>query len=340
MRTKRVTAGSSRRRKAFEGSTTFKEALVVVQHDLRQAAETHPSDVTEFLSWVRKTGLTGSTDQILKKIDKFHKDVTASLRLYVGFVLRFHVYLRFIHRDGAMKLIPKYEGPRNSQLKARVKEGKLIPPPAEPDADVRDRFAWSGGIPEQIRRSVKKGSRILSSEQRKEDDAKLMERGMSEEEVGLLRAAQRRHACNPEDAKLRIVEVDSEDTSSVSRLLDVAYDPLSITFLLVRSRGQTRVMCLVGELVSDDEWNQMGVIHAAVHKVMWGKTPAGAPVDFEQFAQDIVRIPLGGKIPTNSVIDALVETGSKTDTTDIKRMEKRLQRAKSRADRVRRQIAF
>jgi hypothetical protein len=314
------------------------EALVVVEHDLHRAAKMHPDDVREFLSWVRKSGLTSSRGQIREKIHGFHKDVTSSLRLYIGFVLRFRVYLRFIHRDGKLEFVPNYDGPRHSQLKVGVRGGELIPPPVEPDADARDLFASIGGMPAQIRRSVKaKGSRILMSEQSKVADAKLMERGMPEEEVACLRAAQRMRGSNPEDARLRITEVYSEDTGSVTQLLDEAYDPLSITFLLVGSRGQTRLMCLVGELVSDDEWNQLGVVRAILQKVMRGKAPAGKPVNFEQFAQDISRIPPNGKISKDCVITA---SGIESTHADMKRAEKRLQRAKLRADRVRRQIAF
>jgi hypothetical protein len=314
------------------------EAFVVVKYDLHQAAAMHPSDVMEFLSWVRKNGLTKSRDQIFTKIKEFDKDVTASLRLYIGFVLRFGVYLEFIRRDGALEFVPKYRVPRHSQLKVGVKGGDLIPPPAEPDADSRDLFASTGGMPADIRKGVKrKRSRILMSEQSKVADAKLMERGSSEEEVAYLRAAQRMRGSNPEDAKLRIVEVDSEDTSSVTQLLDAAYDPLSITFLLVGSRGQTRLMCLVGELVSDDEWNQLGVVRAILQKELWGKAPAGAPVNLEQFIQDIDRIPPNGKISKDCVIKA---SGNESAAADMKRAEKRLQRAKLRADRVRRNIAL
>jgi len=332
-----MTAESAWREKAYEESTAFKEALVVVQHDLRQAAAKHPTDVKAFLSWVRENGPTISRGQIRKKIGGFHKDVTASLRLYVGFALRFQVYLEFIRRDAVLEFVPNYPGPRNSQLKVGVRGGELIAPPAEPDADVRDVFATVGGMPAQIRRDVKKGSRILMSEQRKVDDAELMERGLREEEVDYLRAVQRSRGCNPEDAKLRIVEVDCEDSSSVTQLLDAAYDPLSITFLLVGSRGQTRLMCLVGELVSDDEWNRLGVVRAIVHKIMWGKAPAGKRVDSPQFAQDIDRIPTDGRISKTFVIDAI---GGTVSDTEMKRMEKRLQRAKARADRVRRNIAL
>jgi len=160
---------------------------------------------------------------------------------------------------------------------------------------------------------------------------------LSEDEVTSLRAVQRKRGSNPEDDKLRIFDVYSGDTSSLTQLLDAAYDPLSITFLLVRSRGQVRLMSLVGELVSDYEWNQMGVVRANVHEVLWGKAPAGAPLNFQQFAQDIGRIPPDGKISRNAAIDAL---GDIPTETDIKRMEKRLQRATSRADSVRRNIAL
>lgn len=314
------------------------EALVVVQHDLGQAAAKHPTDVKAFLSWVRENGLTMKRGKIRKKIEEFHSDVTDSLRLYIGFVLRFRVYLKYIRHEGVLKFEPDYEGTRHSQLKVGVRGGTLVAPTAEPDADFRDLFASSGGTPAKIRSGVKsKGSRILMSKQSREDDSELMGRGLSEEEVDHLREVQRRRGINPEDEKLRFVEVDSDDTSSLTQLLDQAYDPPSITFLLVRSRGQTRLVCVVGELVSDDEWNQLGVVRPVMQKVMWKRAPAGAPVDFPQFAQDIKRIPPNGKISRNSVIDA---SDQKTSETDLKRTEKRLQRAKDRADRVRRQMTF
>jgi hypothetical protein len=287
---------------------------------------------------VNENGLTISRRQILKKIEEFHKDVTSSLRLYVGFVLRFHVYLEFIPGDGAVEFVPKYTRPRHLQLKFGVKGGELIPPPAEPFDYVSDPFASIGGMPAQIRRGVKKkGSPILMSEQNKAEDAELIEIGMSKEDVAFLRAAQRTFGTNPEDAKLRFAVVDSDDTSSVTRLLDVAYDPLSITFLLVGSRGQTRLMCLVGELVSNDEWNHLGVVRAIVHKVMWGKAPAGAPIDSGQFAKDLDRLPHDEKISKDSVINAIGGTGS---TTEMNRMEKRLRSAKLRLDRVRKRLVF
>lgn len=338
MRTQGVTPESAWRKKAYHGSTAFMEALVVVQHDLSQAAAKHPSDVIALLSWVRKNGLATSSRQILKKIQSFHKDIAASLRLYIGFVLRFQVYLKFSRRGGDLKFVPDYEGPLHSQLKIGVRGGELIAPPAEPDADVRDLFAFVGGTPEEIRKAVKrKGSRILMSEQSRDADAMLMEHGLSEEEVVDLRAAQRRRGVNPEDAKLRIVEVDSEDASSVTQLLDEAYDPLSITFLLVRSRGQTRLLCLVGELVSDKEWNQLGVVRAVAHKVMRGKAPAGKRVNIQQFAQDVDRIPPDGTISKKALFAAI---GGPGRGPDVSRMEKRLQRAKLRAERVRQKIAF
>lgn len=338
MPTKRVTAGCAWRERAFEGSRTFKEALVVVQHDLQRAAEMHPSDVMAFLSWVRKNGLTISRGQIGKKINAFHKDVRASLRLYTGFLLRFHVYLKFTRRDGALEFVPIYEVPRHSQLMVVVRGGELIPPPAAPDEDARDLLASIGGMPAQIRWGVKrKRLSILMSEQSDAADAELMESGWSEEKVAYLRAAQRRRGNNPEDAKLRFVEIECEETSSVSQLLDVAYDPLSITFLLVGSRGQTRLMCLVGELVSNAEWNQLGAVRASVHERLWGKAPAGAPVDFQQFAQDLDRIPPDGKITNDCVITA---SGSESTAADMTRTEQRLRRAKRRSNLVRRQIAF
>jgi len=95
MRTKSVTAESAWRRKAYEGSTAYDEALVVVRHDLHQAAEMHPTDVKAFLSWVRENGLAISRRQIGRKIGGLHKDVRAWFRLYTAFLLRFHVYLEF-----------------------------------------------------------------------------------------------------------------------------------------------------------------------------------------------------------------------------------------------------
>lgn len=335
MGTKRVTAKISRRRKAYEASTAFKEALVVVQHDLRQATVTHLSEVTEFLSWVRKNGLTVDRRQLRKKLNGIHKDISASLRVYVGFVLRFGVYLEFISRGGERSFEPKYLGLGHSQMKVGVRGGKLVPPSPEPDAEVRDLFASIGGLPAEIRREAKrKRSSVLMSEQSKRADAELMERGLSKEEVAYLRAVQRTRGSNPEDAKLRIVEVDSEDNSSVTQLLDAAYDPLSITFLLVGSRGQTRLMCLVGELVRDDEWKQLGVVRSIMQTVMWGKAPAGAPL--KRFAQDLDQVPADGTISMDVVLAATIG-----DTeTDRKRTEKRLQRARERADRVRKQIAL
>jgi hypothetical protein len=123
----------------------------------------------------------------------------------------------------------------------------------------------------------------------------------------------------------------------MTQLLDEAFDPLLITVLLVRSRGQTRLMCLVGELVSDDEWNQFGVVRPIVQEIMWGRAPAGAPVNFQQFTQDIDRIPPDGRILRDSAIDAL---DGATSETDIRRAVKWLQRAKKRADRVRENLAF
>src|ERR1700722_2471032 len=167
------------RREAYEGSTAFMEALAVVQHDLHQAAAKNPSDVKAFLTWMRQSGQTMSGRQIRQKIEAFHSDVIDSLRLYVGFVLRFHVYLKFIRRDGVLEFVPNYKTPLQSQLKVGVKGGKLIPPPAEPDADVRVLFAFTGGMPAEIRKGVKKkGSRILMSEQRKLADALMMGRGL------------------------------------------------------------------------------------------------------------------------------------------------------------------
>ncbi len=340
MGAKRVTAGSEStwRQSVYEASTAFNEALLVVRHDLHQAAKMHPNDVKAFVSWVRHNGLTVSTLQARGKANEFDPEISASLRLYIGYVLRFRVYLKFVRRESALEFVPNYEGSRHSQLKFRVRLGKLVPLPVEPEADVRDRFASIGGIPAQIRKRIKdKGSRILLTEQIKLADAELMERGMSKVEVDSLRASQRLRGSNPEDAKLRIVEVHSEDTSAVTELLDRAYDPLSITFLLVESREQPRLMCLVGELVSNYEWNQLGVVRAIVHKVRRGKGPAGAPVNLKQFAQDIDRIPPDGKLSTPYLVGMIGGHGS---DIEIKRIEKRLQRAKSRAERVRQQISL
>jgi hypothetical protein len=188
VRTKRATPESAWRIKAYEGSTAFMEALVVVQHDLRRAAAKHPTDVKEFLSWVRENGLTMNGRQVLKKIKGFHKDVDASLRLYVGFVLRFNVHLEYTRRNDVPEFEPNYEAPRHSQLKVGVRGGELTAPQADPDADVRDLFASVGGTPVKIRIGIKrKDSRILMSQQRREDDAELVREGLSEEDVALLR---------------------------------------------------------------------------------------------------------------------------------------------------------
>ncbi len=333
-----MTTDTVQRKKAFEGSTAFKEAMVVVEHDLRRAASTHAIDVEAFLLWMRENGLAATGSEIREKIKEFDKGIIDSFRLYVGFVLRFQVHLNFVRRKGVVAFVPDFEGPRQSQLRVRMRGGDLIPPQAEPDGDIRDLFASIGGVPEQIRVGIKKkGSLILMSEQVKADDAMLLGSGWSDDEVALLRATQRKRGINPEDAKLRIIEVDSGFASSVTQLLDASYDPLSITFLLVKSREQMRLMCLVGELVSDKEWNQLGVFRAIVQSVVRGNTPAGRPFNSHQFAQDLERIPTDGKITNDAVIKAIDGKGT---ARDVKRAEKRLQRAKSRLDRVRRQISF
>jgi len=132
------------------------------------------------------------------------------------------------------------------------------------------------------------------------------------------------------------VEVHIQDDSAMTQLLDLAYDPVSITFLLLDSRRQMRLMCLVGELVSDRDWNQLGVVRSEAYKSVRGLGQAGAPFDFEQFAQDIHALPSDGRISKNVVGNA---TGAGTET-DNRRTEKRLQRAKARLKRVREQVSI
>ena len=337
MGTKRTAEEHGRLRAAYEQTAAFGEALVVVQHDLQKAAELHPKDVNEFLSWVRTNGSTARMHHILRKISTFHREVVAALRLYMGFALRFHLHLEPTAKDGKWHFVPIYE-PRHSQLKLKFIKGKLVAPPVDPDADVRDIFASSSGLPAQIRRGVKrKGSRYLLTQDVNSADAKLIERGQSEKAVDRLRAVQRRRGCNPEDEKFRFVEVDSDSSSEITQLLDIAYDPLSVTFLLISSRQQTRLLCLVGELASDKEWNQLGAVRAAVHKIKRGKMPAGAPIKLAQFAQEIQQIPPDGKIIKSCVTAAMDGKGK---GSGFEQTERRLQRAKQRLYQLRGQITI
>lgn len=327
------------RKQAFHASTTFREASIVVQQDLLQVANEHPDDVREFLSWMRSHA-RATKIQVLAKIEQLDRAVAEPLRLYSGFVLRFRVHLKLINRNGGLEIQQNYTRPRLSQLKAKVIGGKLIHPPLDSDEDCRYRFASIGGLPAAIRKAIKtKGAAVLLTQEREEADEELIRSSLiSKAELDYLRQTQRARSSNPEDARLRFVEVDLEEASALAKLLDLAYDPVSITFLLVDSQRQKRLLCLVGELVTDRDWKQFGVVRAVFPKVISGKTSAGAPVDFDQFAKDIARLPYKGKIPNNLAIDAIGGEGI-VDPTVFKNTEKRLQRAKLRRNAVRRQLA-
>lgn len=336
MAIKRVSRKASWRQSAYEASPAFREALAVAQHDLRHAASQDRAEVEAFLSWLRDGGLETNRRQILKKTEKFDHRAAAALLLYVGFVLRFRVQLKLVERVGGIDFVPIYKGPAHRQLSVDLSGGKLISPPADPDDDVRDRFASIGGLPAEIRNRIKKKrARILMSEQADAADAQLRGRGMSEEDVSALRAVLRRRGRNPEDERICTIEVTSRSTSSLTRLLDIAYDPVSITFLFVSARGQTRMMCLVGELVSEDDWNRAGAVRTTAQSVISKKAAAGAPFDAEQFADDISKISQDGSIPKAAVIDV-----GGADPKNMKNTQKRLQRARSRLERIRKEITF
>ena len=90
------------------------------------------------------------------------------------------------------------------------------------------------------------------------------------------------------DGNFKYVQVDDDSKGSLlQELVDFAYSPNDLTFVLLASK-QPYVLCIIGDNVSiDGTWHRAGRVVAEFQEHQYGRIRAGRPVDFQKLRRDL-----------------------------------------------------
>ncbi len=309
----------------YGDSDTFKDVLLVVRHDLNEAAKEHLAEVDAFLQWAQPETLR--RDNIEKKIRQYPAALQRTIRLYVAFVLRFRVTLELHEGKDTVSFGTQIEEISGPQLRARIEHGKL-----QPAVRISSGLALAA-----------KGKRISHGDV--VSVKTLIKRGKSplvaQATVAQLRDSLRRRGIPAGHARIRIVEL-SEDVGRAggaratlaTQILDAFYDPVDITFVVFRSRNQPYLLSLIGELVDAKDWEGYGAILAALHKQLYGVSPAGRRLNREKRSKNLSALGRN-EIVTKSLV---IEHAIGSTERDLSTQDKSFRRSRHWAEQIRKSL--
>jgi hypothetical protein len=255
-----------------------------------------------------------NTDKLVR--DAMSRYLVFIERFKVIFTPPFFAESDLLEKDDLRKepKLPKSSSPSKRELKLNAEcmsvgpaqmalvaeRGKIVPasrPIKGQEEDVREAVSRSYGLPDQVREKLRKsgGKRplvrvivpkrpeaeesILEDEEVSSRNAK---RGRPRKDAGTLKRAmkslERRNEV-PVVVEPRIVELEihNESKADIGQLLELAYDPIGITYVIVLSKGIEYLVAIVGEALPKMDWARQGKVVTAINDIYRKMKRSGRP---------------------------------------------------------------
>ena len=249
-------------------------------------------------------------------IRKYPAKLQRLFRMYAAFVLRYRVVLC---SSSALdvNLVPILEELQSGEQKAVLRDGRL-----QEVAAIKRQSDGALMLEKLVRSSVA-------------SDTDLVARGMSVSEARRLKETINRRGL--ERYRLPLIHLTEEATpdcqpplTPMTELLDRFYDPTTITSIIVKSRKQPYLVCLVGELATADEWSAYASVRTELHKAVYRVSAVGRPGRRKKQRSDLLAASDRRGISQETAFNRSTET-----QTQLESRRKALYRARNRAKRVR-----
>jgi hypothetical protein len=286
----------------MEPMKAFKFQLKLIANRL-QSFESEVDDIIRFLRWFNpyrhRSMDTG------KRMKRFSRDLKNVLTAYVSFVFRFRVRLLANRStNGKLDLTAVCEEVSPPFLRAILRNGRLLPLKGDqPYNDYRD----------NLRSERPEFAETLESE--------LFRFMVLELNSDLSR------------------RVGTSGKSEFLQVIETFYDPLKLNFIIVdrkvsQAPVQSYLFCLVGEMISLEQWRTGGAVKTKLTEYIYGRSPRGRKPLKESL--DLLPLLLKNKLDAKgAAIDSLTDKSGKAgDGKDDRKIIQRSRRMTARANKA------
>jgi hypothetical protein len=282
----------------YQVNEAFKFQLKLIANRL-ESFESDVDDIIRFIRWFNP--YRHRSMDTAKRMKRFSHELKDTLTAYVSFVFRFRVQLLANRSaNGKLKLTTVCEDVSPPFLRAILRNGRLLPlKDDQPYNDYRD----------NLRSKRPKFTEALKSE--------LFRFMVLELNSDLSR------------------RVGTSGKSELLQVIDTFYDPLKLNFIIVdrkvfKAPVQSYLFCLVGEMISLEQWRTGGAVKTKLTEYIYGRSPRGR----KPLKESLDLLPQILKNKLDAKIDSLTdESGNAGDGRDDRKIIQRSRRMTARANK-------